>query len=61
MSSDSFESRELTTMRQMAFERAKGELNSILHTYFSNGENFLKFNELLEKFIDEVESSGCIE
>jgi hypothetical protein len=47
-------------MRPMAWERAKGELNSMLHTYWRD-DRFEPFSKLLEDFIKEVEKNGLHE
>ena len=54
------------TIRAMAWQRAKGELKSILETYYSgaypeDNEKFVKFDHLLEEFIKKVEEHGCSE
>jgi len=41
-------------MRLMAWEKVKGELRSILASYYSPG-NFEKMNEEVNKFIKTVE------
>ena len=51
------ESREIRTLRAMAWERAIGELNSMGHTYWNN-DNFKNFYEAKEKFIKQVEDNG---
>ena len=49
----------LISMRLMAWERAKGELNSLLHTYWEdesgNKSNFKPRKELIENFIKDFE------
>jgi hypothetical protein len=49
-------------MRNMAWERAKGELNSILQTYWSkvDGE-FEPISKVIEDFIKNVEDHGLSE
>lgn len=46
----------LETMKGMAWERAKGELNSMLHTFW-NGDmaNFDSLSEKIKKFIEDIE------
>ena len=57
------ESKEILTMRSMAWERAKGELRSMLHTFYSEarpgslqGDRFARFDSLIAKFEDDIES-----
>ena len=47
-------------LRPMAWERAKGELNSMLHTYWHD-ERFEPFSKLLEEFIKNVQENGLHE
>ena len=56
MSSDNTEN----MLRAMAWERAKGELKSILHTYYHD-PRFEAFDKALEDFIEFVESNGLQE
>jgi hypothetical protein len=51
------ESRELTAMRLMAWDRAKGELKSMLNTYYTN-ECFDILSETIDNFIKDVEDNG---
>jgi hypothetical protein len=55
------ESYEIRTMRNMAWERAKGELRSILHTYWRNEESFEKYKEHMERFVSQIENNGWVE
>lgn len=48
------ESREIRNLRMMAWERAKGELQSMLCTYWNNG-NFNQANTLINEFIKNIE------
>lgn len=48
----------LLAMRMMAWERAKGELRSMLQTFFSEGDetvsqDFVKQRKLIEDFIKQ--------
>jgi hypothetical protein len=52
------ESNELRTMRMMAWERVKGELRSMLVTYWDNYEQYTLMYSAIEKFIKEVEDNG---
>lgn len=54
------ETRILKTMRAMAWERAKGELRSILNTYLGEQETFEQMNSMVENFCSEVDSSGLV-
>ncbi len=50
--------------RSMAWERAKGELNSIRHTFLSGRSplgQFEAFSDTLDGFIEEVEAGGLHE
>lgn len=54
--------RVIRNMRHMAWERAKGELKSMSHTYWAGeGCTFEEFDALLNKFIQEVEDNGLHE
>ncbi len=56
------ESKELRVMRYMAWARAKGELDAVLHSYWGAEEyNYLRMQELVSSFIDSVESEGLQE
>ena len=58
------ETKELRSMRSMAWERAKGEMRSMLVTYYSSNaseSNYNKFLALMENFIKEVEGEGLQE
>lgn len=52
--------------RNMAWERTKGELRSMLHTFRSNGNNeefnqYMKLDTKIKEFIDYVEGRGLYE
>lgn len=47
-------------MRAQAWEKAKGELHSILQTYCRN-ENFYLMKKEVDEFIKKVEYGGLIE
>lgn len=55
------ESREIRTLRSMAWERAKGELSSMKQTFWDNGGNYKNFIDVLDKFIKTVEDRGLQE
>ncbi len=44
-----------------AWERAKGELQSIVPTYWSGEEAYEEFIKLKDKFVKEVEDNGYVE
>lgn len=48
----------LEILRYMAWERAKGELQSMLHTYISNEDKFNTLADTIENFINDVEQNG---
>ena len=51
-------------LRQMAWQRAKGELMSCLETYFSedsNEEKYDLFSHRIKEFIFDVEQNGLQE
>lgn len=49
------ESREIRTLRMMAWQRVKGELKAILETYWNNPENFEQADAFVERAIKEGE------
>lgn len=51
------ESRQLKAIRSMAWERAKGEMRSMLHTYYSefDGDKFERFRVAMDEFVSLVE------
>ena len=51
----------LHIQRQMAWERAKGELQSILVTYYGEAPKFKDMNKEISKFIETVEDEGLAE
>ena len=59
------ESREMRALRTMAWERAKGELRSMLHTYYEHDERgqfinsyYKQYSQALKAFIKKVEDNG---
>ena len=56
-----YESDEIRTMRYIAWQRSKGELESVLCTYWGNMESMEKINKLTQAFIKTVEDDGLIE
>jgi hypothetical protein len=50
--------------RNMAWERAKGEMRSMLHTFWgdtSSENQFDKFDAKMEEFITDIEDNGLHE
>jgi len=59
------DSKELKALRTMAWERTKGEIRGILHTYNSrhyepNGA-FFGINKAFREFVAKVEDNGWLE
>ena len=55
------EKRMFATMRQMAWERAKGELQAMLTIYWDETEKFEQMSRELKEFIRKVEDEGMHE
>lgn len=55
------ETKEIRLMRSMAWERAKGELKSIFHSYWNDDGRFEKFKTQYEEFVKKVEDYGLHE
>jgi len=53
--------RVFASMRQMAWERAKGELKSMTCAMWDDCEKFDAFDNLLNEFIEKVEEEGLHE
>lgn len=56
----------IRVMRNMAWERAKGELNSMLQTFYDDIDNsslgqFKELSKAVTKFIEKVEDDGLQE
>ena len=47
-----------TMLRAMAWERAKGELNSIKHLYYGNESGFVEFAREVDKFVEHIEDNA---
>ena len=45
-------------LRMMAWERAKGELKSMLHTFYDEEVDYAVLESTIDAFIDDVESNG---
>ena len=48
-------------LRSMAWERAKGELRSMLQTYINDEDRFEALTDAIEDFVKEVEDNGLQE
>ena len=49
----------LKTMRYMAWNRAKGELQSMLETYwYGKDEQYREMKKAIDDFIEDVEGNG---
>jgi len=57
------ETKIIRNLRHMAWERAKGELRSMLHTYYWGGAsgNYKEMNRMIDNFIKCVEEDGLHE
>jgi hypothetical protein len=51
----------LRTLRAQAWERAKGELRSVLQTYWGEEKKFSDMDEAVSEFIEKVEGHGLAE
>lgn len=49
------EDKVLETLRNMAWERAKGELKSMLHTFYGGLSKFPEMSERIDNFIADME------
>lgn len=54
------EDRVLAALRTQAWERAKGELKSILQTYYQD-ERFKEVDEMFNCLIKHIEDHGLVE
>jgi hypothetical protein len=50
--------RVIKILRAQAWERAKGELKSILHSYWGESAKFRKMDDAIDDFIEKVENEG---
>lgn len=48
----------LKTLRGMAWKRAKGELQSMLETYWEDKEQYRELKYTINAFIKDVEDNG---
>lgn len=60
MSKDGDTHRVLVALRQMAWQRAKGELIGILETFWDEREEYEKLAALIRGFIHEIEDGSCL-
>lgn len=53
----------LRTLRTQAWERAKGELNSVLLTFYgkNNSQQFEQLDKAIREFVENVEENGLQE
>jgi hypothetical protein len=53
----------IRNMRNMAWERAKGELLSMKHTFWDGktGHQYEEMSEVIDEFINKIESDGLYE
>ena len=51
----------IRTMRGIAWERAKGELQSVSATFWGEGDKYAKFAAAVKEFIAHVEDNGLAE
>ena len=52
----------LRTMRQIAWERAKGEMNAMMHTFWgSENSNYDELQNEVDRFVEKIESEGLHE
>ena len=51
----------LQTMRMMAWEKAKGEILAMMHTYRGQMDDYVAFKNKFESFVAYVESNGLHE
>lgn len=59
--SDSDSRMVIRVMRAQAWQRAKGELMSILETYWKETEQFERMSDLTQQFISAVQDEGLAE
>ncbi len=50
--------RTLSTMRRMAWCRAKGEIEAMLETYWQEQDAFEQIDEAFHAFVKQVEDNG---
>ena len=55
------EDRVIRNLRHMAWERSKGELRSMLHTFWDDTDSYRDLKAAIEQLIKEVEMNGLHE
>lgn len=55
------EERIIRNMRHMAWERAKGEMQAMLHTYWNDDERYKQIEKEIADFIKLIEFQGLYE
>ena len=55
------EDRVIRTLRAQAWQRAKGELQAVLHTYFGERDRFEAMDSAVQELIKTVEDDGLAE
>ncbi len=51
----------LRSIRQMAWQRAKGELQAILVTYWGGADQYAKMDRAVREFCEHVDGHGLAE
>lgn len=52
------DNRTFNVLRYMAWERAKGELNSMLTTFYGEQNNYITLKKAIDDFIKDIEDNG---
>lgn len=55
------EDKTIRTLRTQAWERAKGEMNSMLHTFWNENEQCEALQSAIDEFIEKVEENALQE
>ena len=55
------ETRTIAVIRNMAWDRAKGELNSMLQTIYGDQDKFEELESAISEFVNLVEENGLQE
>ena len=55
------EERIIRNMRHMAWERAQGELKSMLHTFWDSDEQYNELDKEVTDFIERIKNKGLHE
>lgn len=51
----------MRTLRQQAWQRAKGELNAVLATFWDEREKFGELDKAVTDFIEKIDGEGLAE